>query len=812
MMVENILFIFENICLIIILFGIILDQGQEGARYREFLFDSLIAVFVNDVTMAFLLSLLNRYSLGAVSGILFIEILVCIGILFKTGRQAGLVSALKKLCSGIHYLLLALLVAASIFYFAYPTYFMWAGRDQAIYLINGASIAKTGSHHLPDSRVIDEAYDEIQGFTDLAYTGIYSDYEEGDSDVPSRVTSQFLQYFSAALAIGYSLAGLEGLVRVNALIGILCLLAVYYFVKKVAGREAGLIAAALLAFNPAQLWSSRITQTESLYQLFVYYGLYLFVKAWRENKAGYALAVGVLLGSIGLNRVDSYLVGAGVLSFSCYVNLWIRERKKVGMCLSGAYIATASVSILYSFVFSKYYAMTQGGYKEIVLLNAALAVAVLATYFLGRLRPLQDNPVFSIAMDKKWSRYLLFGFGFVLFAIDYFWMPALQDVLVDGGDFAKRALVEFCWYISVFSVPFFFYGLWKITQDREKRRELLLFLAIGFSSLLLYIIRPSITPDHPWASRRWVSVAFPFVLSIVAIGIQKMPGIWKKGKSGIRFTGVLAAVLLTGYAIYQCRLFLFVSLMKELPARYEKLAVELNAGELYFARNSQIASILRFIYDKDVVLLKEGAQPELYRYLADNRETIQYIGIEGTLGPNLYYRQLAEAEITGTYVLESLGEYPSKLRSIGEQANIYLVAPVDVAAAGEGLDGWATRTINMESLIIKEEESSPQSEGDVVMYGPYWTMRAGDYALEVDLCIVDCEAECRGVLEVTADKGAELIAQNVIDETLFKNGQATLYLPFTLTKPMSDVEFRIQRNAGYSLKIEEVRYCLKTDS
>lgn len=807
------MFIIWNICLITVLFGIVQEQGREGARYRETLFESFAAVFINDVTIAFLLSLLNRYSLGAMSGLLFIELLVCTGILLKTGKHTHLVNGLKKMCSGLNYTFLLLLIVAGIFYFAYPTYFMWAGRDQAIYLINGANIAKTGSHHLPDNQVIDEAYDDIRDFSDLAYTGIYSDYEEGDSDVPSRVTSQFLQYFSAALALGYSLAGLEGLVRVNALIGILCLLAVYYFVKRVMDRETGLIAAALLAFNPAQLWSSRITQTESLYQLFVFLGLYLFAVAWRQNKAGYALAVGVLLGSIGLNRVDSYLVGAGVLSFACYVNLWIRERKKVGMYLCGAYIATASVSIGYSFVFSKYYAMTQGGYKEIVLLNLALAAAVLATYFLGRLQLLRDHPVFCAAMDQKWSRYLLFGIGLALFAIDYFWMPALQDVLVDGGDFGKRALVEFCWYISVFSVPFFFYGLWKITEDREKRRELLLFLAIGFSSLLLYIIRPSITPDHPWASRRWVSVAFPFVLILVAMGIQKMPGIWKKGKSDFHFTRFLAAVLLTGYAMYQCRLFLFVPLMKELPSQYEKLAGELKSGELYFARNSQIASILRFVYDKDVVLLKEGSQPELYQYLADNKETIQYIGSAGTLSSNLYYRQLAEAEIIGTYVLESLGEYPSELRKIGEPANVYLVAPVDVAVAGEGLDGWATRTISRESLIIQEEGILSQDGREVVMYGPYWSMGAGTYALEVDLCLMgNPEADNMGVLEVTADKGRELIARSAIDHALFKDGRTTVYLPFIMTADASDVEFRVRQNAGCSLKIEEVRYCLRADS
>lgn len=818
-MTEKILFLLLNIWFVAAVFGISMDRDGEKVQYRENIALSIIIVFVNDVSAVFLLSLVNCYSLGVMCGILVAETLAGLLFLFKTGRYAKLADALRKSCHGLNYAFLVILVIAGILYSAYPTYYMWAGRDPAIYLINGVNIAKTGSSHLPDNEVIDEAYDEVQGFTELAYTGIYSDYEEGDSDVPSRVTSQFFQYFSAVLAIGYSLAGQEGLVRVNALIGVLCLLTIYYFVKSIANRETGLIAAALLAFNPAQLWSSRITQTETLYQLFVFWGLYLFVKAWRENRAGYALAVGVILGSIGLNRIDSYLVGAGVLTFACYVNLWIQERKRVGIYLSVAYIAAASVSIGYSFVFSKYYASTQSGFKEIVILIIVLVVAVIVTYFLGRLQLLKGNAIFSTAMDRKWLRYLIFSIGVALFAIGYFWRPTLQDVLVDGGDFSKRALVEFCWYISVFTVPFFFYGLWKITEEKEKRRELLLFLAIGFSSLLLYIIRPSITPDHPWASRRWVSVAYPFVLIIVAIGIQKIPDTLKAGKVIFNPIRVLAVGLLTGYAVYQCQLFLFVPLMRELPAQYEELAGHVDAGELYFVRNSQIASILRFVYDKDVVLLKEDSQAELYQYLADNNKAIQYIGEAGMLNSRLYYKQLAEAAIIGTYVNEEIGRYPSELKEMGDIANVYLVAAVDVAVAGEGVDGWATRTVAMDSLFFREEvvsyedEERLQNTESIFMYGPYWSMRAGCYALEVDISIAeDGETNDIGILEVTANGGMELIAQRPIEITDFENGQATLYLPFTLMSDAVDVEFRIQKDEACILEITEVRYCLEADS
>lgn len=818
-MIGKILFIFLNVCGITTAFGISLNEDKKGTQYRENVFIAAMSVFINDATLAFLLSLIGQYSLRAMCVVLAAEITAGIVFICKTERYVYLGDAVWRLTRGGNYLFLIVLIAAGILYGAYPTYHMWAGRDPSIYLINGVSIARTGSSELPDDPVIDEAYEEIQDFVDLAYTGIYSDYEEGDSEVPSRVTSQFLQYFSAALAIGYSLAGLEGLVRVNALIGVLCLLTIYYFGKSIANKEVGLIAAILLAFNPAQLWSSRITQTELLYQLYVFFGLYLFIKAWQENRGSYALAVGGLFAGIGLNRLDSYIIGAGVFAFTCYVNLWIRERRRISMYLSGAYAAVSVVSMGYSYIYSRYYTVSQSGFKAVIILNLALGVCVIASYLVGRIRKVEKNAFFSAAMDRKGIRSVIFAVGVLLCILCYFWRPTLQTGLDVDRDFDKRALVEFCWYISAFAIPFFFYGLWKITEDKEKRRKLLLFLAIGFSNLLVYIVRPSITPDHLWASRRWISVAYPFVLIVGAIGVQALPTVMKVGKVTCNPPKVIVTALLAGYAIYQCQLFLTVSMMEELPAQYEEVAGHMDNGKLYLARNSQMASILRFVYGKDVVLMKEGSQEQLYQYLAEQRESIHYIGEIEVLQTCFYYEQLAKAEISGTYVKETIGEYPTELEEVGGSSDIYLVKAVDVAAADEGTDGWATRRIDLEALNFRRAvtrsgggKCSSSADG-TFMYGPYWTMRSGYYALEVDMSLVERGGmDVFGLLEVTTDAGETLISQCLIDITDFEEEQGTVYLPFFLPRDAEKVEFRIRKNEGCILEVTEVRYCLQTDN
>lgn len=817
-MIVKILFIILNIFAIFSAFGALLEKDKEGNQYREKLFCVLMGLFINDVTMAFLLSLVGIYSLGIMCIILAVEISACVLFIYRTKKYEYLADAIRRLTRGGNYALLIVLLIAGILYCAYPTYYMWAGRDPAIYLINGASIAQTGSYQLPDSEIIDENYEDIKSFTELTYAGIYSDYEEGDSAVPSRVTSQFLQYFSAALAIGYSLAGLEGLVRVNALIGVLCILTIYYFSKKVMNKEVGLIAAVLLACNPAQLWSARITQTELLYQLYVFWGLYIFVKAWRENRADYAFLAGGIFASIGLNRVDGYIVGAGVLSFACYANLWIRERKRISMYLCGAYALGSILSIGYSYIYSRYYFVSQQGVKPAIILDIILGCAVILTYYLGNLKKVQNNAIFDKAMNSRKIRYILFAIGIILFMLCYFWRPTLQTGVGKGRDFAKRALVEFCWYISTFAIPFFFYGLWKIVDDREKRRELLLLLAIGFSNLLIYIIRPSITPDHFWASRRWISVAYPFVLFIVAVGVQMLPTLRRMGRTVCNPIKILVLLLLTGYALYQCQLFISVSMMKELPGQYEELAENMNSGELYLARNGQVASILRFVYGKDVVAMKEDSQQELYQYLAEGRRAMEYVGEIDALQSNFYCQLLTEAEIRGTYVKETFGEYPSELTEKGNRADLYLIKPVDVAIEGEGYEGWATRRIPMDVMMFQTSELNygermcSSSADGTFMYGPYWSMRAGEYVLEVDIQLVEREEiDVFGVLEVTTDAGEKLVAQCLIDISDFGEESATFSLPFSLETDAEKVEFRVRKNEGCILEVSEVRYSLEAN-
>jgi mannosyltransferase len=64
----------------------------------------------------------------------------------------------------------------------------------------------------------------------------------------------------------------------SALIGVLTVPAAYLAARELASRRAGLIAAALVAFNPYLVWYSQEARSYALFALFVAWGLYFFAR------------------------------------------------------------------------------------------------------------------------------------------------------------------------------------------------------------------------------------------------------------------------------------------------------------------------------------------------------------------------------------------------------------------------------------------------------------------------------------------------------------------------------------------------------
>ena len=105
--------------------------------------------------------------------------------------------------------------------------------------------------------------------------------------------------------------GEVGLRSLSALIGTLTVPAAYLAAREVSSRRAGLIAAALVAFNPYLVWYSQEARSYALFVLFAAWGLYFFAQCLsvpsRRNLALWAISSALALCS---HYFAAFLIGA----------------------------------------------------------------------------------------------------------------------------------------------------------------------------------------------------------------------------------------------------------------------------------------------------------------------------------------------------------------------------------------------------------------------------------------------------------------------------------------------------------------------
>lgn len=735
---------------------------------RELLFFCTVFTFINNMSLAFILGLLNLYSLHNLVYILIIET-ATLG-LFVYKSKVKISFSLKELFSQINIIMCVVLIFAGVLYLTFPTEYLWARRDPALYVINGVNMAETGGMDFAEDDFIKENYEDIEFFTDITYRGFYSTYLEGDSEEPGKLISQFLHYFSAALAIGYSLAGFTGLFAVNGIIGIFCLGSAYYLSKYLFTRKTSTVLGIFLLLNPAQLWCARIPQTELLYQLFYVLSVYMMIVALKQKREWLAFFSGITMGIIGLNRIDAYIVGIGVLFMcTCFI-LWEKGRYKTSIAISTGYILAAVVSIIYTYVKSPYYFSEHWdmGVLSMLLYTLALIFVInLSAIFLKNLSrwSIEKYNIVKLIIEKKILRVIFFFSLIALFLAVYFIRPLFQRGINVDWDFTQRALVEFCWYISIVMVPCFFIGLNFILKSYTKVLTLFPLLITGFASIIVYIYKPGIAPDHIWASRRWVSVCFVFVLMIGAYGIERIENQLTYKKAG-KILGLSITAIISCIFVYRCRSFLFISMLSEMQEQYEELAENLDDDTVYFADSALYANILKNIYHKEVLVFNENGMDQLYEYIIESEKPIYYIGKDtSAFGDEFSLKLMYSGAVKGTYLVQKNGEYPTQTMLTGQTTNVYEVWVTDMDKI-EDISNFIERkwkfyfnpVYNKEDRCLQKLQNK---EPDTVYNFEARNLVKGSYRFDLDMDLVTRETGVLGSVILKNEYGNVLCSTSL---------------------------------------------------
>lgn len=571
--------------------------------------------------------------------------------------------------------ILFITVLGSILLLMFPSTDIFGGRDEGLYFMEGVHIAQTGRLDFERDQYLVENYENIFGWCELGYLGVYSKYYFNTSDSYGDHEFQFMPLLPISLAVGYLLGGIPLLIRINGIIGIFTLLVIYCFINDYIGNKyQSFFSCVLILLSPAFLWNARGTFSETLAQFIMFLALYILCKAWAEYKYVYWIISGILIGITSIVRIDAFVCGIGFLFALILMIYWDSSRFKYYFSISFSYFVTIFLCILYgyqnsySYIFEHKHLLIPLVVIQIILLG----ILVFLFFLIKKKRNLFFN---SGVLYNQTFQNCFIGLYWIFIFVLLFIRPDIE-----GDSFATRAAKEFSWYTSIFAVFYFPIGIKHIINKNKKHIiSLLPFLCISGSIYLLYIYNPSISQDHIWCSRRWVFMSISFVMICFVQSLGEL-------RSGLKKNyGLILIATVICYLLCQDKSFLTVSMYKNLNNEYEKLAKNMTNDEVYFTADSKLATTLRFIYNRSVYYIDishgiisgrtTDVLYELSNYMKETNNQIYFIGDISVLDEaDITYEIIFEYTISTIDLERSIAEFPRKTSQLNIPANIYVLS------------------------------------------------------------------------------------------------------------------------------------------
>lgn len=352
-----------------------------------------------------------------------------------------------------------------------------------------------------------------------------------------EIAPQFLAGLPLLLALGGWIGGTPVLLAMSPLLGAGAVLAFGGLTARLVGPLWAPVGALAFAACWPLMFVSRATYSESAALVLLLGGLCLMhdVRDLREGRLRAFLA-GLCLGLVVLVRVDGL---RDILPVVVFAGVLFARKRPTGIPLAAGLVVGAAGGLAEGFLLSRPYLDYIGGSLRPLLMLAAAAVAgTLVMVGVWRLRPDWFNRtgdrvaggrlpdvaavltvllvlVFSVRPYVQTVRRIpsnaedAFNSGYIEHIQRSTGLP------VDGTrQYTELALHWVVWYVGLPVLILATFGA-AILIRRMLRREspawVLPFSIIALTTVAT-LLRPGITPDHPWASRRLVAVVIPGVL------------------------------------------------------------------------------------------------------------------------------------------------------------------------------------------------------------------------------------------------------------------------------------------------------------
>jgi hypothetical protein len=416
----------------------------------------------------------------------------------------------------------AVAIAFGVDQFIYHSQFIIVTRDPASYIQFANWIAHHGSLPIPQDRAAFGGTAHALSFQSFAF------YQRGSTIVP-----QFMAGLPMVLAGGFWAGGVTAAVAMAPVIGACAVLAFGGLTARLVGPRWAPLAALVLAISLPEQFTSRSTYSEPLAQILLFGGLCLVIDSLQTEGIAARVAAGLgglALGLTLLVRID----GAGdILPVIPYCGLLLLGRRRQAYPFLGGLVVGVVYGVVDGVVLSRpYLASIKAAVVPLVILASVLIlVTVLALAALWR----RGVP----AVRGNWLANAAAALAVVV-VVGFALRPYVQTVRAKSNQFFEGIIASYqradhlpvapdrlyyelsmhwvFWYIGVPAVVLGTLGAALLSrrclQGQAPAWTLPLLVFAWASVATLY--KPSITPDHPWASRRLVPAILPgFILFAV---------------------------------------------------------------------------------------------------------------------------------------------------------------------------------------------------------------------------------------------------------------------------------------------------------
>jgi hypothetical protein len=501
-------------------------------------------------------------------------------------------------------LIVIILVAAALF--ARPAEMVRGALDSGVYINMGVALSRTGAvlqrdvlmRQLNDD--IGEGRELMQpqrldrySLDRLRMSGFYVFDKKA-----ALVLPQFYWLFPVWIGLMHSLFGIWGALYTTSLLALLCVLAVYFFARRMLTPGAALVALGLLVLCPVTMWFARYPIAEVLMGLLAFGGFFAFLRmvhlagdrrprppdddasaldttSWEARRAWacfWGVVAGVSLGELALARPDFIFYLAPVPAYLLYWRLTRRWQRPHSWFAASLAMMLALYSIFfffYGFAYTTdlYFNKIQDVRRLWGPLLLALYLGLLLLFVVDRLYP-RLKP-FWVRLESWigrrrgiWAGVIVVSLGayaLYLYAIAP-WQPNVrfnnagvpipQDIATtwesyigapvdEGGRFN---LLRIGWYLSPVGLLLGVAGLLRWIWSRLNAATGLFFGALIVLSFI-FITETYTDAHYIYTMRRYISLILPALIIGFAWACQFMWSRIRPRAVGLALGGGLALAL-----------------------------------------------------------------------------------------------------------------------------------------------------------------------------------------------------------------------------------------------------------------------------